>query len=100
MSKVTVENTTDAAVHLPLGPANDPITVTIPRAVRVKVKQEKTGDDRLVTTNGSAVVDGDALAELRGRNKVVARYFADGKLKEVGSGPPPSPPTQGGSKGK
>jgi hypothetical protein len=100
MSKVTVENTTDAAIYLPLGKPNDPITAIIPRAVRAKVKIEKTGDDKMVTTNGSAIVDSDDLAELRGRNKVVARYFADGKLKEVGSGPPPSPPTQSGSKGK
>lgn len=99
MNTVRVENTTDAAVYLPLGADHGPIT--IPRAVKKKERNEKTGDDRMITTNGAAEVDGDKLVELRKTNKIVARYFSEGRLKEVGSGPPPNPSGQGnGSKGK
>ena len=100
MKTTTVENTTDAAIYLPLGAKHDVTTVVVPRTVKVKVKNDKTGDDRMVTTNGAKEVDADLLATLRAENKVVAGYFANGRLKAVGSGPPPSPPTQGGSKGK
>jgi hypothetical protein len=100
MSKTTiVANTTDAAVYLPLGSKDDITTVTVPRAIKQKVKDEKTGDDRMVTTHGTKEVDSDLLADLRSTNKVVAGYFANGRLKEVGSGPPPNPSNQG-SKGK
>jgi hypothetical protein len=100
MKTITVENTTDATIYLPLMRGkDDPDTVMVPRAVKQKVRDEKTGDDRMVTTNGSKQVDSDQLAQLRESNKVVAGYFANGRLKEVGSGPPPNPSTQG-SKGK
>ncbi len=99
MKTTIVENTTDAAIYLPLGEKNDINTVVVPRAIKVKVKNEKTGDDLMVTTNGVKEVDSNQLAALRADNKVVAGYFANGRLKEVGSGPPPNPSNQG-SKGR
>ena len=91
MKTTTVENTTDAAIYLPLMRGkDDPDTVMVPRAVKQKVRDEKTGDDHVATTNGSKQVDSDQLAQLRENNKVVAGYFANGRLKEVGSGPHPS----------
>jgi hypothetical protein len=93
--KVRIENTTDAAIYLPVG-ANHAVVI-IPRAVKKKVHDEKTGDDHMVTTNGAGEVDSEQLAEFRKTNKIAASYFADGHLKEVGSGPPPNSSSQGNS---
>jgi len=82
-----LENTTDHAILLPIGKDNE--VLNIPRAVKQKVKNEKTGDDRLVVTNGVAEIDDAVLAKLR-ENPSVARYFTDGHLKVAGSGPPPA----------
>jgi hypothetical protein len=97
MSKTKLENTTDAAITLPVGADHE--VLFIPRAIKQTVKDVKSGESHVNITNGSAMID-DADLERLQKNKVVARYFANGFLKVVGSGPPPNPTPQGQPKAK
>jgi len=96
MAKVTIENTGDCAVYLPLSLTENE-TLIIPRAVKNKVADAAGGEGRVVTTPSRAEIDEETLARLR-KTKVVAAYFSTGRLRVVGSGPPPD--TDGKKGGK
>lgn len=86
---VKLENTTDAAIYLPITMEE---TLTVPRAVKTIVRNEETGETTTKKTMGSASIDEARLEALK-KNKVVAGYFAQKHLRVVGSGPPPDAST-------
>lgn len=96
--KVTLENTSDSAICLPLS-QTEMETLIIPRASKTKVEDKGGGEGRVVSTPGRAEIDSEVLERLQ-KNKVVATYFSTGRLRVVGSGPPPAPGADGGKGGK
>ena len=87
--KVIIENTGEAAVYLPVDAANQE-TLIVPRAVKEKIEDKGSGEARFVSRPSRVEVDEDVLARLQ-KSKVVAAYFSTGRLRVVGSGPPPAP---------
>lgn len=104
MAKIKLENTSDAAIYLPivdLDPQKKPVYsgkfVTVPRQKKEELTDEVTGDKRTRTTFGAAEID-DAQWERLKQDKVIATYLSSGRLRVAGSaGPPPaaSPPVGG-----
>lgn len=104
MAKIKLENTSDAAVYLPivdLDPQKKPVYsgkfVTVPRQKKEELTDAVTGDKRTRTTFGAAEID-DAQWERLKQDKVIATYLSSGRLRVAGSaGPPPaaSPPAGG-----
>lgn len=104
MAKIKLENTTKAAINLPVTettPEGKEIFsqdfVTVPRLKVEETTDEVTGAKRQRTIFGTAEIDAAAWEKLK-KNKVVAAYLKQGNLRVAGSaGPPPaaSPPAGG-----
>lgn len=108
---IKLENTSTAAIYLPLiqapGPGDsgkeiapfDNDTVIVPRARKVEETDPRTGDRRSTTINGTAEIADDVWERLQ-KKKVVAAYLSSGRLRVAGSaGPPPASATPAGGKG-
>lgn len=104
MAKVKLENTSDAAIYLPLvefdaqkKPIYSNKFATVPRQKKEEILEEATGEKHTRTTFGTVEVDAEQWDRLK-QDKVVMTYLSSGRLRVAGSaGPPPaaSPPAGG-----
>jgi len=96
MGTVKLENTSDAAIYLPVvetTPEGKPLfsndLVIIPRAKREETTNETTGEKKVKVTVGSASIDEAAWAMVKGKRAVMT-YLESGRLRVAGSSGPPS----------
>ena len=104
MAKVKLENTSDAAIYLPLvefdaqkKPVYSNKFATVPRQKKEEILEEATGEKHTRTIFGTVEVDAEQWDRLK-QDKVVTTYLSSGRLRVAGSaGPPPaaSPPAGG-----
>lgn len=107
MAKIKLENTSDAAIVLPvveLDPQNKPLYsgdfVTVPRQTTETLVEESTGEKHPRKVPGTAEIDSEAWERLK-KDKVVATYLSSGRLRVAGSaGPPPAASPSAGGKGR